>query len=332
MKSSEKKYKHLTLDERIEIMECLCKGMSFKAIAQRIAKDPTTVSKEIKLHGRSYESGFTKTKDTCPRLMKAPFVCNGCVKQNRSSCIYPRRKYSARAAQQKYETLLSSAREGVALLRETFYRTEEVISSAVQRGQHIYHAIMANHMPVSKSTVYRHIEKGYYAIDRIDLSRAVKFRQRAKKSSDFVPRALRVNRSYADHLQFMEDNPGLSCVEMDTVVGRIGGKAIMTFQFTSADFMFGILLDNKSSAEAAKRIIGLKHQLTSAGFSFGKVFPVLLTDNGGELSRVSDFDNDASGNKETFLFFCDANASYQKPHVENNHTLFRAIVPKGVSL
>lgn len=38
-----------------------------------------------------------------------------------------------------------------------------------------------------------------------------------------------------------------------------------------------------------------------------------------------------SGNTETHMFFCDANAPYQKPHVENNHTLFRMIVPKGSS-
>ena len=42
-----KKSKHLTLDDRREIMECLDKGMTFKAIATRIGKDPTTVSKEI---------------------------------------------------------------------------------------------------------------------------------------------------------------------------------------------------------------------------------------------------------------------------------------------
>lgn len=31
------------------------------------------------------------------------------------------------------------------------------------------------------------------------------------------------------------------------------------------------------------------------------------------------------------MFFCDPNASYQKPHVENNHILFRDIVPSGSS-
>ena len=39
----DKKNKHMELEDRIEIQECLCKGMNFKSIAQRIGKDPTTV-------------------------------------------------------------------------------------------------------------------------------------------------------------------------------------------------------------------------------------------------------------------------------------------------
>ena len=49
MKNNEKKQKHMNLDDRTEIQECLTKGMTFKAIAQRIGKDPTTVSKEVPL-------------------------------------------------------------------------------------------------------------------------------------------------------------------------------------------------------------------------------------------------------------------------------------------
>ncbi|MGI6725340.1 MAG: helix-turn-helix domain-containing protein [Christensenellales bacterium] len=52
-----------SLEDRIEIMECLCKRMSFKAISRRIAKYPTIVSKEVKLHAKSYSSGFTRTQD-----------------------------------------------------------------------------------------------------------------------------------------------------------------------------------------------------------------------------------------------------------------------------
>ena len=36
--NNEKRNKHMTLDDRIEIQECLNKGMTFKAIAQRIEK------------------------------------------------------------------------------------------------------------------------------------------------------------------------------------------------------------------------------------------------------------------------------------------------------
>ncbi|MBO7360797.1 MAG: helix-turn-helix domain-containing protein [Clostridia bacterium] len=33
----------MTLDDRIEIQKCLCKGMHFKDIAKRIGKDRTTL-------------------------------------------------------------------------------------------------------------------------------------------------------------------------------------------------------------------------------------------------------------------------------------------------
>ena len=48
----EKKNKHITLDDRFEIQERLCKGLTFKGIVRQIGKDPTTVSKEVKLHSK----------------------------------------------------------------------------------------------------------------------------------------------------------------------------------------------------------------------------------------------------------------------------------------
>ena len=128
-----KKNKHMTLDDRIEIQECLNKGMTFKAIARRIGKDPTTVSKEVKLHGKSYSNSFTKTDECCPKLLKAPFVCNGCSKRNHSICRYPRRCYQAKTSQKEHETVLVETREGIPLTKEEFYKTEEIISSAVSK-------------------------------------------------------------------------------------------------------------------------------------------------------------------------------------------------------
>lgn len=62
---------------------------------------------------------------------------------------------------------------------------------------------------------------------------------------------------------------------MDAVIGRIGGKVIMTFQFVNVDFVFGLLLENKSAAEAAAKISSLKKKLAEHVIAFGDVFPIL---------------------------------------------------------
>ena len=51
-----------------------------------------------------------------------------------------------------------------------------------------------------------------------------------------------------------EENPTANHVETDAVIGRIGGKVIMTFRFVNVDFMFGLLLDSKAAAEASHKI------------------------------------------------------------------------------
>lgn len=88
---------------------------------------------------------------------------------------------------------------------------------------------------------------------------------------------------------------------MDTVIGRIGGKAIMTFDFTICNFTFGLLFDNKTAAEAASKIRTLKEDSAKYNIRFGDVFPLLLTDNGGEFADISAFMADLNGELETEL-------------------------------
>ena len=150
-------------------------------------KDATTVSKEVKRHLKNYRNGFVKTDEVCRKLLAAPYVCNGCEHRSRSSCRCMRRIYNAKQAQEEYRTVLVESRTGIPLNKQEFYETEKIISNAINQGQHIYHAINANKLPVSQSTVYRHIKKGYYSIAPIDLPRAVKFKARHQKHPEIVP-------------------------------------------------------------------------------------------------------------------------------------------------
>jgi IS30 family transposase len=329
---------HLTEDSRQEIMECLDKGMSFKDIARRVGKAQTSISREVKKHltiqplpvKRTNADGTPIEERPCPLLLKAPFVCNPC-KKRRYKCAFQKQLYIAKNAHVEYKTLLHEAREGIPLSKEEFWEMDSIIAEGFKKGQHLYHIMESNDVCFSKSSAYRHLHRGYLSVSKMDFPRVVKFKPRKQHRPDFIPKSVRKDRTYADFLAYIGERGLTSWVEMDTVIGRIGGKVIMTFDFTLCNFMFGLLLDNKTSVEAASKIRTLKEHMADHELRFGDVFPVLLTDNGGEFANISAFMADLNGEIETELFFCDPMRACQKPGVEKNHTLFRDIVPKGES-
>ena len=320
------KHKHLTLSDRNDIQLGLERGETFKAIGQSILKDPTTVSKEVKRNRQVRES--TSNNLPCPLLDKAPFVCNGCPKR-RQNCGYKKIFYLAKQAQKQYEQTLVESREGTPLNSKTFWDMDKVISDGVKKGQHIYHILKTHNLDVSSSTVYRHIRKGYLSIASIDLARAVKFKERRKSKLPSIPKEAKKGRSYEDFQNYLVLNQLDSWLEMDTVLGRMGGKVLLTFNLSFCNFIFARLLDNKTALEVTKHLYNIKNTLHQADKDFFQLFPVILTDNGGEFARVDDIEMDVRG--ESKLFFCDPNRSDQKGRIEKNHTLIRDILPKGTS-
>ena len=320
------KHKHLTLSDRNDIQLGLERSETFKAIGQSILKDPTTVSKEVKRNRQVRES--TCHNLPCPLLDKAPFVCNGCPKR-RQNCGYKKIFYLAKQAQKQYEQTLGEAREGTPLNSKTFWDMDKVISDGVKKGQHIYHILKTHNLDVSSSTVYRHIRKGYLSIAPIDLARAVKFKERRKSKLPSIPKEAKKGRSYEDFQNYLALNQLDSWLEMDTVMGRMGGKVLLTFNLSFCNFIFARLLDNKTALEVTKHLYDIKNTLHQADKDFFQLFPVILTDNGGEFARVDDIEMDVRG--ESKLFFCDPNRSDQKGRIEKNHTLIRDILPKVTS-
>lgn len=299
---------------------------TFKAIAQSILKDPTTISKEVKRNRQVRES--TSDGLVCPLLEKAPFVCNACPKR-RLNCGYKKIFYLAKQAQKQYEKTLVEAREGTPLNSQTFWELDKTVSEGVKKGQHIYHILKTHNLEVSSSTVYRYIRKGYLAVAPIDLPRAVKFKKRRKATLPPIPKMVKEKRSYEDFQKYLTRNDLSHWLEMDTVIGRMGGKVLLTFNVSFCNFFFARLLDNKTANEVTKHLSIIKNTLYEANRDFHDIFPVILTDNGGEFARVDDIEMDVRG--ELKLFFCDPNRSDQKARIEKNHTMIRDILPKGTS-
>ena len=127
----------------------------------------------------------------------------------------------------------------------------------------------------------------------------------------------------------MDAHPELTTVQMDSVIGKVGGKVLLTLQF-ECGMMLACLRDTNNSQsvidyfDMLERKFGLER--------FRSMFPVILTDNGSEFSNPAAIEiSPVSGEPRTKVFFCDPNASWQKGSIENNHTNLRRILTKGCS-
>ena len=116
---------------------------------------------------------------------------------------------------------------------------------------------------------------------------------------------------------------------MDLVIGRVGGKCLLTIHFVESAFMLGILIPNK----CAENVIAVFDRLYGeiGPELFGGLFPVILTDRGTEFSNPTRIETAPDGTRRTNVFFCDPMNSNQKSQIERNHELVREILPKGVS-
>ena len=298
----------------------------FSHIAATLGKDPSTISKEVRRNRICKQTAVTSNCQDCPLLKKAPYVCNACPKK-RIDCGYDKYFYYAKRAQRDYEELLSEARTGVALNKEEFYQMDAIVSAAIKKGQHLNHIIASNDLASSRASIYRYLEKGYLSAKPIDFPRVVKFRKRRTRQLPPIPKKAKEGRSYEDFLSYLTKQGLTSWLEMDTVTGQVGGKLLLTFNLSFCNFIFARLLDNKTAGEVAKHLYAIKQTLYEADRDFHELFPVILTDNGGEFARIDDIEMDVRG--ESKLFFCQPNRSDQKPRIEKNHTLIRDILPKG---
>lgn len=267
----------------------------------------------------------------CPDLEKAPYVCNKCEKLR--TCKFPHAFYSAQAANRKYLKKLSVARRKPKLSPEQLLDLNELIAPLIKNGQSINHIVATNKdsIPVTERTIYNYIDSCALSIHNIDLPKKVRYRTRhPQKMLTKFEYEYRKGRTLEFFKSYLEKHPKLSIVEMDTVKGRRGhGKVLLTMIFRENNFML-IFLMNDGTQKSVRGVFDYLTEILSTNL-FREIFPVILTDNGVEFKAPHELEFDISGNRRTHIFYCDPQASWQKPHVEKNHTLIRRILPKGTS-
>ena len=269
----------------------------------------------------------------CSHLSKPPYVCNVC--QRRRKCKADRAYYIAAQADAVAKRRYSEARRKPQVQGDELEALNRLVTPLIKKGQPLTH-IFAEHgkeIPVSQRTLYHYIDSGALSIGNLDLRRKVGYRPRKKKyepSEAFLNQECRKDRTYEDFFTYMARHPDVYEVEMDTVKGiREHGKRMLTMLFVKQNLML-ILLMRDGKADTVVEQFGW---LTSVlGLEvFRKLFPVILTDNGSEFKYTKEMEFTADGERRTRIYYCDPQASWQKPHIEKNHEYIRYILPRGKS-
>ena len=118
---------------------------------------------------------------------------------------------------------------------------------------------------------------------------------------------------------------------MNSKIGRVGGKCLITIHFIETSFMLAFLRDANTS-DSVIQIINLLDRVLGLR-TFSCLFLIILTDNGSEFSNPKEIERrDTIPCKRTNIFYCDPSAPYQKDAREVNHELIRRILPKEEDL
>ena len=358
-----------TYAERISLQKFLGEGLSFKEIAVRLSKDPTTVSREVRKQmsvvatGRpGYVHNTCKNRKTCRKKaicgrqnchctslgycklcsdcnnhcedfvdevcqsrFKPPYVCNSCEQINK--CTLLKNIYDAEKAQYKAHERIAQSRAGLCTSEAEIAHINALIVPLVRRGQSL-HQIYVTHkdeIMCSEKTLYNYLDAHLFDVQHGDMPRKSRLRPRKQKKEYKVDKGCRLGRSYKDFLDYLAQNPDTSIVQMDTVIGSVGGKCLLTIHFVESSLMLAFLRDANTSQSVLDIFNGLQDRLGITLFQ--KLFPVILTDNGSEFSNPKAIEADPeTGEIRTSIFYCDAGKPYQKGAIEVNHELIRRVL------
>jgi len=272
-------------------------------------------------------------EETCRALNQPPYVCNGCKQEH--ICVLKKKFYIHAPAHKKYREILVGARDGANITEPELAVLNTLLAPLVKNGQSIHHVVVnnPNRFNVHEKTIYRYVHGGLLQVKRGDMPRVCMLKPRKRKPVEHkVDTQCRIGRTYDDFKAFMAENPGTPVIEMDTVKGGVAGKCLLTLQFVNTSFMLAFLRgrnDAQSVIEAFNMLWETAEAIQPGLFK--RLLPVLLTDNGSEFSNPLALEFAPDGTRRTRVFYCNPCASWQKPHVENNHAFVRLICPKGAS-
>ena len=285
-------YTHFTLDERKYLQQLLAEGLSFRKIADILERSPSTISREVNRNC----SKFMPRKKPNNKYWYNHWRAQNLYIRRRRECV-PR---AILPDTKEWDFIL----EGVAN-----YWSPETIAGR-------WHMMFPDEKPLCVSTIYRYVKTG-----RLPNIRAkTHFRRKGKRivRRDSNYNTIHPDRTIPEWDEAIRMRLRIGDFEGDTVYGTTGKGLLVTLVDRKSRFLFTSIIRSRNARETREAIERIL-----------KGVPVksLSLDNGSEFSAFSQVENWGCA-----VYFAHPYTSWERPQNERHNGLFRAFVPKGVSI
>lgn len=271
----------------------------------------------------------------CELLKKNHHVCNGC--EIYYKCKKVKIKYHAETAVKMHDAVQRVSRIGTKV--DSFPQEfKDYLSDRIKNG--ISPDITMNTLPEkyqmyksATSSFYEWIDKGLLDCCNLDLRNKVsrvRYGTNTEKRNTVKGHQLN-GRSIEDLSKEERENRTLGIAEFDTVEGIKGGALLFTIMIPCFSLMLGFKIKQKTQEEIGKVLDELEDILDSY---FYVLFRKVIPDNGCEFTDFNILETSIHEtlNKRMEVHYTHTYASYEKPHIENNHILLRWLIEKGFDI
>ena len=309
-KAKDKKFRHLTYTQRLQLEAFLKAKLSKQRIAELLGCSLSTVYLEIS-RGR-YEHKIVKYEYyTGERIYD---------KEIRYSAEIGQRKYAENATTKGRPLKVGKDFEFVNYINNRV-KTEKISACAVL-GE-IKRKQMSFKTNISKTTLYRYIDIGIFDNIRLSGKRKKKYRQQQGKRA---PRGT----SIEQRPQEISLRNTFGHWEMDCVCGpTLPTLLVLSERLTRKEII--IKMKNQRADSVVRCLNGLERKF---GKSFSQVFKSITVDNGVEFSDFKGLERSVFNKKasRTKVYYCHPYCSSERGTNERLNREIRRLIPKGTDL
>ena len=361
---------HLVLDDRATIEVRLRERASFTEIGRELGKDPSTISKEVRLHTQTvrkdsfnpcskrnnceqFGSACEKCKLRFPKYCKRcpsikchehckhfeVLVCNKLKKPpyvcngclQRQSCKLEKHLYNAKAAQKTYEATRSESRQGIAITPEELKRVDAIVSPLIKLGQSV-HMICVN----NADDIMLDEKTIYNYIDAGLLSvDNIDLPRKVRYRTRSHKKPVRVDKQC--HVgRTYEDFEAYLAANPDIPVVEMDsvegrkGGKVLLTIYFRNSSLMLAFIRDNNTAKSVAEVFEWLYEQLGHE-TFTSLFQVILTDRGSEFTNPLAIEFNKANERRTHIFYCDPQRSDQKGGCEVTHEMIRRVLPKKTS-